>query len=66
MTTNYTDESAAGRGPVLKGRIGPRVYSRLQEMCHVVKMEAQDFRQIIKRADHHRHADRIDSPKESA
>src|SRR5437867_3839131 len=66
VTTNYTDESASGRGPTLKDRIGPRVYSRLQEMCHVVKIEAQDFRQLIKRADHHRLADRIERPKESA
>jgi len=66
VTTNYTDESTGGRGPTLKDRIGPRVHSRLQEMCHVVKIEAQDFRQIIKRADHHRLADRIERPKESA
>lgn len=66
VTTNYTDESAGGRGPTLKDRIGPRVHSRLQEMCHVVKIEAQDFRQLIKRADHHRLADRIERPKESA
>ncbi|MBI1950802.1 MAG: ATP-binding protein [Acidobacteria bacterium] len=54
VTTNYMDESAGGRGPTLKDRIGPRVHSRLLEMCHVVRVEAQDFRQTIKRADHHR------------
>ncbi len=65
-TTNYMDESPAGRGPSLKDRIGARVYSRLQEMCHVVRMEAQDFRQIIKSADHHPLAERVERPKESA
>jgi DNA replication protein DnaC len=53
VTTNYLDEVSAGRGTTLKERIGPRVYSRLHEMCHLVKVEAQDFRQTIKRADHH-------------
>jgi len=66
VTTNYMDESTGGRGPSLKDRIGSRVYSRLQEMCHVVRMEAQDFRQIIKRADHHPFAERVERPKESA
>lgn len=62
VTTNYMDDPAGGRGPTLKDRIGPRVYSRLQEMCHVVKVEAQDFRQMIKRANHHRLPDRSERP----
>jgi len=66
VTTNYMDEPAAGRGPTLKDRIGPRVHSRLQEMCHVVKIEAQDYRQTVKRADHHRLPERIERPKGSA
>ena len=60
VTSNYMDETAGGRG--LKDRIGPRVHSRLQEMCHVVRIEAQDFRQMIKRADHHRFPDRGPRP----
>ena len=64
VTTNYLDESAAGRGTTLKERIGPRVCSRLHEMCHVIKVEAQDFRQTIKRADHHL-GPSVEHPKES-
>src|SRR6266581_347495 len=64
VTTNYLDEPAAGRGTTLKERIGPRVYSRLHEMCHLVKVEAQDFRQTIKRADHHL-GPGVGRPKES-
>jgi hypothetical protein len=59
------DDPAGGRGPTLKDRIGPRVYSRLQEMCHVVKVEAQDFRQMIKRANHHRLPDRSERTGEN-
>jgi DNA replication protein DnaC len=65
VTTNYMDESPSGRGPTLKDRIGPRVHSRLQEMCHVVRVEAQDFRQMIKHADHHRMPDRGGRPREN-
>jgi len=64
VTTNYQDESSGGRGTTLKERIGPRVYSRLHEMCHLVKVEAQDFRQTIKRADHHL-GPGVERPKES-
>ena len=64
VTTNYQDEPSAGRGTTLKERIGPRVYSRLHEMCHLVKVEAQDFRQTIKRADHHLGSG-VERPKES-
>jgi DNA replication protein DnaC len=65
VTTNYLDEGSAGRGPGLKERIGPRVYSRLHEMCHLVKVEAQDFRETIRRADHHRLTRRIELPRET-
>jgi len=64
VTTNYLDEPAAGRGTTLKERIGPRVYSRLHEMCQLVKVEAPDFRQTIKRADHHL-GPGVGRPKES-
>lgn len=66
VTTNYMDDAAGGRGPTLKDRIGPRVHSRLQEMCHVVRVEAQDFRQTIKRADHHRLPERGPRPMGNA
>ena len=64
VTTNYMDEPSTGRGPTLKDRIGPRVYSRLHEMCHLVKVESQDFRQAIKRADHHRLSNQAERTKE--
>ena len=61
ITTNYANlpplgfESgpatrAAMREETLGDRIGERMRSRLQEMCVVVEMTGQDFRQNIKRA----------------
>lgn len=80
ITTNYLDgpPGAEGRGPDeraalrarrplyerLEDRIGVRVRSRLHEMCHLVSIDADDFRSAIKRADHHSVADRIGRPKE--
>ncbi len=61
VTTNFLDEAQA-----LEGRIGPRVRSRLHEMCHLVLVQAGDFRGEVKRADHHRFSDRIGSSKERA
>ncbi|XWK52602.1 hypothetical protein RBB78_01825 [Tunturiibacter empetritectus] len=34
----------------LGDRIGDRIWSRLQEMCVVVEMQGEDFRQKVKRA----------------
>jgi DNA replication protein DnaC len=34
----------------LGDRIGERIWSRLQEMCIVVEMQGEDFRQKVKRA----------------
>jgi DNA replication protein DnaC len=81
VTTNYLDERpggetrsaddrAAARARArlyerLEDRIGVRVRSRLHEMCHLVPIDAEDFRIAIKRADHHSVADRIGRPKES-
>jgi len=80
VTTNYLDERPGAEtrpsderaGPRLRprlyerleDRIGVRVRSRLHEMCHLVPIEAEDFRSAIKRADHHSVADRIGRPKE--
>ena len=41
---------AASREETLGDRIGERMRSRLQEMCVVVEMNGQDFRQNVKRA----------------
>ena len=41
---------AAVREESLGDRIGERMRSRLQEMCVVVEMTGQDFRQNVKRA----------------
>ena len=60
ITTNYanlgpgggelTGARAAVREETLGDRIGERMRSRLQEMCVVVEMSGEDFRQKVKRA----------------
>jgi DNA replication protein DnaC len=57
ITTNYanlgplgSDPAARSREETLGDRIGERMRSRLQEMCVVVEMQGQDFRQKVKRA----------------
>jgi DNA replication protein DnaC len=63
ITTNYSNlgplgtEPNEGRGvraavreETLGDRIGERMRSRLQEMCVVVEMQGEDFRQKVKRA----------------
>jgi len=63
VTTNYLDQPRDPRTQSLEDRIGVRVRSRLHEMCHLVLIQAADFRSAIRRADHHRASDRIDRPK---
>jgi DNA replication protein DnaC len=59
ITTNYpnlpplageTGIRASMREETLGDRIGERMRSRLQEMCVVVEMQGEDFRQKVKRA----------------
>jgi len=60
ITTNYANlpplgasestAKAAMREETLGDRIGERMRSRLQEMCVVVEMQGEDFRQKVKRA----------------
>jgi DNA replication protein DnaC len=60
ITTNYPNEPPIGAGisgaraamheETLGDRIGERMRSRLQEMCVVVQMNGEDFRQKGKRA----------------
>ncbi len=63
ITTNYANAAplgldtgqgsglrAAVREETLGDRIGERMRSRLQEMCVVVEMQGEDFRQKVKRA----------------
>ena len=58
ITTNFDDRPAgavagprgAARDETLGDRIGERMRSRLHEMCRIVKMEGEDFRQKIKSA----------------
>ncbi len=59
ITTNYANAGplgtesgprAAVREETLGDRIGERMRSRLQEMCVVVEMHGEDFRQKVKRA----------------
>jgi len=58
VTTNYLDEPPKLGTPKLEDRIGVRVRSRLHEMCHLVLVQADDFRITIKRADHQRMPER--------
>jgi DNA replication protein DnaC len=60
ITTNYPNHPPLGVGggdgsgrlreETLGDRIGERMRSRLQEMCVVVEMQGEDFRQKVKRA----------------
>ena len=60
ITTNYSNTPPLGadlsapksamREETLGDRIGERMRSRLQEMCVVVEMHGEDFRQKVKRA----------------
>jgi DNA replication protein DnaC len=61
ITTNYanhapltdsgkSDAGKAMREDTLGDRIGERMRSRLLEMCVVVEMQGEDFRQKVKRA----------------
>ena len=66
ITTNYPDETGpelssnpasdfgraqrAARRETLSDRIGERMRSRLHEMCRIVKMEGEDFRQTLRSA----------------
>ena len=37
----------------LTERIGVRMRSRLFEMCKTIKMDGNDFRKVVKQAEHH-------------
>jgi DNA replication protein DnaC len=62
ITTNFEDQPAAGtngsvsparaatRAETLGDRIGERMRSRLHEMCRIIKMEGEDFRQKLRNA----------------
>lgn len=59
ITTNYPNAAPLGAEPgtrvgmreeTLGDRIGERMRSRLQEMCVVIEMQGEDFRQKVKRA----------------
>ena len=63
FTTNYPNEPPASAAPpspegrsaatltgeTLGDRIGERMFSRIQEMCHVIEMKGGDFRKGVKR-----------------
>jgi DNA replication protein DnaC len=50
MGSGENGPRAAVREETLGDRIGERMRSRLQEMCVVVEMSGEDFRQKVKRA----------------
>ena len=47
---NARELESGARDITLGDRIGDRMWSRLQEMCVVVEMQGEDFRQKVKRA----------------
>jgi DNA replication protein DnaC len=47
VTESFETARAAARTDTLGDRIGERMRSRLHEMCRVVEMEGQDYREII-------------------
>jgi DNA replication protein len=47
FTTNYHDERLNDRDETLEDRIGPRLRSRLHEMCRMVKITGDDYRRIV-------------------
>jgi len=58
ITTNFADAApgtlsgarAAAREESLGDRIGERMRSRLHEMCRIIRMDGQDFRQTVRSA----------------
>ena len=52
-TSNYMDELAAGAREKLEDRIGYTLRSRLHEMCQTIRIQSDDFREKVKRADFH-------------
>jgi len=58
LTTNFKDEEErkekkVGIADSLTERIGVRMRSRLYEMCKTIKMNGNDFRRVVKQAEHH-------------
>lgn len=49
FTTNYLDTRRDAREETLEDRIGPRLRSRLYEMCKTVNIEGDDFRRTFDR-----------------
>ena len=45
--TGFYQNSLAGQ-ETLQEKIGPRIYSRLVEVCRFIKIEGDDFRQEIR------------------
>jgi DNA replication protein DnaC len=50
VSQSFAAARAAARDETLGDRIGERMRSRLHEMCRIVKMEGQDFRQTFRSA----------------
>jgi DNA replication protein DnaC len=50
FTTNYPDERRTEREETLEDRIGPRLRSRLFEMCKTVLISGEDFRRSYDRS----------------
>jgi DNA replication protein DnaC len=49
ITTNFPLDTKEPTEIPLQEKIGADMVSRLREMCHIVEMEGQDYRHIVKR-----------------
>lgn len=49
VTTNFPLDTKEPTEIALQEKIGADMVSRLREMCHIVEMEGQDYRHIVKR-----------------
>ena len=47
ITTNYPDRVSAKRSETLADRIGPRLRSRLYEMCRHLHLSGADHREML-------------------
>jgi DNA replication protein DnaC len=51
FTTNFLDTRSDNKKEILEDRIGVRLRSRLHEMCRTIRLEGNDYRKRLDRAD---------------
>lgn len=52
LTSNYPDSSDRQGGPTLEERVGKLVRSRLYEMCKVIRIDGDDYRETSRQAEY--------------